>query len=426
MYNIYNIVLIIILILFSPVLIGIFIAGKKFRAGFKQKCGVFSKDLVDIFTSFHIKPVWFHAVSVGECLAIVDMVKIFHDRHPDIPVILSTVTYTGQELAKKHLGKIATIIYYPYDIGFIVSKVINLITPRLVVITETEIWPNFAFNLSMKNIPFVLINGRLSPKSFSNYKKFSFFMKIILNKFSWFYMQSVLDAERIISIGAPKEKVIVAGNLKYDISPKLLPDDIEKLRQNLYLNSNDKVIILGSSHKGEEEILLDIYSRLKKDIQSLKLILVPRHPERYEEVIALLKNYNFKFSLRSKKENFEKASIMLLDTMGELSSFYSVADIAFIGGTMIPKGGHNPLEASIYSVPVVVGPYTFNFSDITTYMLSLNATLQVPDKEELYSVFYRLLTDTGFYNKIKEASKDVFKSNKGATEITLKIIDDLL
>lgn len=426
MYFLYNLILTLVLVLLVPVWAVILLSAKKFRAGFKQKCGFFSADLKHKFVNLTARPVWFHAVSVGECLAVADLVKEFHRRNPAIPLVVSTVTYTGQEIAKTRLGDISTIIYFPYDLWFVVNKVIKMINPALVVIVETEIWPGFSFVLNDRKVPLLLINGRLSPKSYKNYLAFSFFFKSVLRVFTRFLMQSQLDADRIMAIGALKDKVEVVGNLKYDIKAKFTAEDIKNLKRELALSGSDKVLIAGSTHSGEEATVLEVYQILIEDIPELKLILVPRHPERYEEVINLVSAKGLKLARRTLKNSFKDASVFMLDTMGELSGFYSIADVAFIGGSLIEKGGHNPLEPAVYSVPVVVGKHTFNFIDITNYMLEAGAAIQVNTREELLNVFRMLLTNPGFYEKTKMGCLKVFDANCGATEKTLNLIKSLI
>lgn len=426
MSGLYSLLVYFLVIVFAPVWLFILCSKKKFRAGFWQKAGYFSEALKQEINSFSTRPVWFHAVSVGETLAIVDLVKEFKVKNPDIPIVFSTVTYTGQEIAKKQLGDIATIIYFQYDISFIIAKVIRFIKPQLVIIVETEIWPGFSFKLKKENIPLIIVNGRLSPKSFKNYRMFSFFFAHVLDSFTYLLMQAKLDADRIIDIGAKKEKVQVVGNLKYDIKPKFTESDILKLKNELLISGSDKVIIAGSTHSGEEEILLEVYKHLITKLPELKLILVPRHPERYDEVVSLIESKSLAFGRRTLKNTLNDAPIFLLDTMGELSSFYSTADIAFIGGSLIPKGGHNPLEPVVYSVPVVVGAHTFNFLDITNYLVVSGVAIQVATKEELQEVFEKLLFDNLSYKNSQEACKSVFNENRGATEVTLNIMQGLL
>lgn len=409
-----------------PVWVLILLSGKKFRAGFQMKCGFWPSNLVKKLASFSQRPVWFHAVSVGETLAVADLVKEFNTRNPDLPIVFSTVTYTGQQIARKKLGDISEVIYFPFDIGFVTSKVIKYVMPQVVVIVETEIWPGFIGNLAKENIPVILINGRLSPKSSRHYKAFRFFFQHILKDFARFLMQAEIDKQRLIAMGAIESKAQVTGNIKYDIKASFSTEDIDNLKNELTLSKTDKVLIAGSTHHGEEEAVLEAYINLKELFPELKLILVPRHPERYEEVIELLASKNIEPARRSRNETFEKSSVFMLDTMGELSGFYSIADIAFIGGSLIKKGGHNPLEPAVYSVPVIVGPHTFNFVDITKLMVEGGAAIQVQDSIEFKQQIEKLLSDKNYYNQVKDSSLTVFDANRGATEETLSVIQSYL
>lgn len=426
MYVIYNLFLLLLILVLSPVWIIILLSAAKHRAGFLQKLGFLPPQLIDNIKAFKSRPVWFHAVSVGECLAVVDLVTIFHQRFPEIPLVVSTVTYTGQDIAKKRLGNIANIIYLPYDIGFIVNKILKILHPQLFVIVETEIWPNLSFNLFAKKVPLVMINGRISPKSYKNYLNFKFFVSRVLGCFTFFLMQSKIDLERILMMGAPANKVQLVGNLKYDIKAKFTSEDILKLRNELAIKEGDQVLIAGSTHAGEEDIVLNLYIKLKDHLPSLKFILVPRHPERYDEVIDLIKNKNLNFGRRTLKSTFEDSPILLLDTMGELSTFYSISTVAFIGGSLIQKGGHNPLEPAVYDIPVVVGQYTFNFLEISDYMQQSGALIKVQDQNEFYEVLLKLFTDKNYYEASQNSCKQVFKLNSGATERTLSVLASLL
>lgn len=425
MYFFYNFILIILIIILAPAWITALMLVKKFRAGFFQKCGFLDSFIKQRLSNYNIKPVWFHAVSVGECLAIVDLVKKFNSTYPNIPIVISTVTLTGQHIAIKQLGNIATIIYFPFDIGFIVNKVIDIINPQVVMIVETEIWPNFSFLLSRKKIPLVLINGRLSPKSFKNYYRLRLFTSIILSFYSKFLMQSEADADRLIKIGAKKEKVEVIGNIKYDIIQKMTNNDIMQLRNELCIGDNDKIIIAGSTHSSEEAMLISVYKELNRKIDNLKLIVVPRHPERYNEVIALLDEAGFKFGCRSKGNTFEDASILLLDTMGELSKFYSISTIAFVGGSIIPKGGHNPLEPAAYRVPIIMGEHIFNFNDICNYMIDKKALILIKNNVDLASILLTILTDIQLYKQMQDACDKIFESNRGATDLIISYLEKI-
>lgn len=233
-----------------------------------------------------------------------------------------------------------------------------------------------------------------------------------------------MDAERIIKIGADKAKVEVYGNVKYDIQRKLTDDDVLKLRKELELTEADRVIIAGSTHSSEEESVLSAFKELSQEIDNLKLILVPRHPERYQEVVELLTEAGSRFGYRSKKNTFKDVPILLLDTMGELSGFYSISMVAFVGGSLIPKGGHNPLEPALYNVPVIMGEYVFNFSDICNYMVECESLLLVKNSSDLTTTLRRLLTDKLLYVQMQEACSHIFAQNRGATNKILGYLEE--
>lgn len=424
-YAIYNLVLIVLFIVFSPLILAALLWKKKFRAGFFEKCGLFSRFKKDLFEQLE-RPIWFHTVSVGEFLAAQGLIKKFMEENPAQQVVISTVTLTGQTLAQQKLGDRATVFYFPFDIGFIVDSVITVINPKLVVILETEIWPNFSHGLNKKNIPLMTVNGRISPNSYKNYYRFRWILTHVLRNFTVFLMQSEMDADRIKSIGAKEECVKVVGNLKYDITPQLDSEEVDKLKASLWLNPGEQVIIAGSTHHGEEESVLKAYLALREEIPGLKLILAPRHPERHKEVIDLAESAGVKMAYRSRKESFKESSVLFLDTMGELGQFYSLADVAFVGGSLLPKGGHNPLEPAVYQVPTVVGPHTFNFKDITAYMVTLGAVIQTEGEKDLKDMFRTLLLDRDVYEKARSACLKVFEQNRGATDKVLLEIHVLI
>ncbi|MFH0702053.1 MAG: 3-deoxy-D-manno-octulosonic acid transferase [bacterium] len=413
MYFIYNLILILLGIILSPLIILFFILKPKLRAGFWQKIDFYS----DIFKN---KPViWFHAVSVGEVNAIEALVKRVKSEFSEYDLVLTTVTKTGQQVAQNKLGKIVdNIVYFPYDFSFSVKSAIKFINPKIVIIAETEIWPNFSHELNKKKIPLILVNGRISPGSYKQYKKFRFFFKNILENYSLILMQTEEDQKRIIDIGANSDKVEVMGNLKFDFANILDENEVNKLKNSLKLDDK-RLLIAGSTHKNEDEIILSVFKRLKQEFSDLKLIIAPRHPERNSQVLKLISMTGFKFGLKSKNSNFEENDIILLDTMGELGKLYSIAYLAFIGGSFSNTGGHNPLEAAIYGVPVLSGPTVFNFKDIYYYMTNDNAANIVNNEQELYFILHDLLTDQDKYELMNLACKNIFKTNKGALDFAI-------
>ena len=420
MYIIYNIFLLIFLIVFSPIIIIALALKPKLRAGFFPKAGFYKKNLCN-------KPsIWFHAVSVGEVNAVEGIIKKTREIFPEENIILTTVTRTGQEIAHKKLSKtVSRIEYFPYDCLLSVKSAIKSLNPKLVIIAETEIWPNFSKELNNKNIPLIIINGRISPNSYKNYSKIKLFLRKIFDNYTKILMQSDEDAKRIMNIGAKPEKIEVMGNLKFDITGLLTEDEKEKLKADLKIQNN-RLLIAGSTHKGEDEIVLNAFKEIKNRFHDIKLLIAPRHPERNESVLKLISASGFNYGQRSKKENFENKDILLLDVMGELGKLYSVAHIAFLGGSFSNTGGHNPLEAAIYGVPVISGNTVFNFREVYKYMADNKAVCIVENEKGFTDSILELLGNSELYKSSSYNAIAIFKSNSGALDFALGKIRDIL
>lgn len=413
MYTFYNLALIFLSILLSPIILTAFLIKPKFRAGFRQKVGFYKK------LNNGKQSIWFHAVSVGEVNAVEALIKRAKQEFPEFNIVITTVTKTGQQVANSKLKGTADLItYFPYDITFCVNRAIKAFDPKIIVIAETEIWPSFCNRANKKNIPIVLVNGRISPNSYKGYKKLKFFFEKVLSNFSLLLMQSNEDKERIIKIGASPDKTEVMGNLKFDINNLMDISEIKNLKQSLKIN-DCKVIIAGSTHKDEDEIIINAYKMLKAEFDNLKLMIAPRHPERNDNVLKLICQTGLRCGLRSKHSNFKDSDIILLDTMGELSKLYSVADIAFIGGSFSGTGGHNPLEPALYGVPVISGFTVYNFKDIYKYMSDTSAATIVNTQCELFSKIRELLNNKEKYSEASKSCIDIFDKNKGALDYAI-------
>lgn len=388
--------------------------------GFKEKLGLFQTPLLK-----KAKTIAFYGVSVGEVIAIENLIKKTRETFPQINIILLTGTKTGQEIAHKKLGATCDFIsYFPFDFPFCIKLFLKKVKPDAVFVAETELWPNFANIMKKQNLPLFIINGRISDRTYKSYKKLSFFFAPILKKYTNIFTQSKQDNEKLISIGANPKTTAVMGNLKFDIQ-KPNTDELNFDRNSVY-----KILIAGSTHSGEDEIILEVFEKLKKEHQELKLIIAPRHPERNESVFKLLQKTGFSCGKRSEKANFEQNEVILLDTMGELGKFYSVCDIAFIGGSFNKKGkgigGHNPLEATIFNKPTVSGPSTHNFKDIYSILTSSDAGKIVKTPEELKDYIKMLLENEAFYQKVTKDCENVFEENKGALEFVIKVLQTLV
>lgn len=415
----YNLALFLGLILLWPVWVGMLAFIPKMRAGFWEKLGFYPSTLEARLSAKtgRKKRVWFHAVSVGEFNAIRALAA---DLHGPFEVVISCTTRTGHDLAQKTFPEIP-VLYFPFDLRAVLDRALALVQPDLVVLTETELWPNFIDKVTHSaNVPLILINGRLSPGSFQGYWKIKRIMKPCLQQITHCYMQTQGDADRIQQLGdlAP-ERVTVAGNLKFDLNPVVNPDKRVLLGQLLNIQAGDTIITLASTHSGEDQPLLESYLKLKKDFPELKLILAPRHPERVGEIKSILNTMALSYSIRSQlsPENPNQQPIVVLDSIGELLTVYSFSTVAVMGGSFIERGGQNPLEPLSQRVPVVFGPHMYNFAAISQMVLESKAGFQVQSAEELALPLTELLTQPEIYDTVAEHGLQLLESNRGAKNL---------
>ena len=327
---------------------------KKYFSSFWQRLGWLSFEERNIEGS-----IWIHAVSVGEVLAVIPLARALKTRWPARPLFISTTTQTGRALAKSRLMDLATPFYFPFDWRFSVKRTLAKIRPDAVLIAETEIWPNFLRECFRNRVSILLVNGRVSDRSLRRYRWILPIMRNTIRYFNALCMQTEMDRQRILSLGALPERTEVCGNLKYDLSP---PDEVSLLvtryRHLLNLPDNALIVVAGSTMKGEEEQVLFAFDSLKRQCTSAVLILAPRHPERFREVEQLLLSRPTPFAKRSSVGGDPASTpvdIWLLDSMGELATIYALADIVFIGGSLVPRGGHNILEPALFKKPVLFG-----------------------------------------------------------------------
>ncbi len=357
-----------------------------------------------------------HGCSVGEITAVEDLIKRIKRDFPDNKLIVTTSTLTGQEIAKKKFSEIADYItFFPFDIQSSVKRFLKRINPSVVLIAETEIWPNFAYNCKKNNIPLYIINGRISDSSFGMYRIGKLFFKEVFNFYSGIFTQSNEDSKKFVSLGMNSNKVEFMGNLKFGI---VKTDSEIDLGQNGY-----KVWLAGSTHKPENSIVIDTFSKLKNDHAELKLLIAPRHLERVSDIESLCDKYNLKYGKRSNSDVFsDNVDVIILDTLGELKYMYSISYIAFIGGSFNKTGGHNPLEASICRVPVLSGPQIFNFKDIYSILTKAGAAKIVKTQHDLYDEMNKLLNNESVYIDAQNACDGVFKEQQGATDFVINIL----
>jgi 3-deoxy-D-manno-octulosonic-acid transferase len=417
MYIIYNILLVLATIILSPVILFKLATVPKYRGGISQKFGRLRKGVLKVIRGS--RPIWVHAVSVGEVMAAHPLIRELKKKYPRRKLILSTVTVTGNYTARQRVPEADAVFYFPFDYPFIVRRVIRRINPVAVLVAETELWPNFFRQLRKAGIPSAVINGRISPHSYKNYMKFRWFFRQVFSSVDVFCMQSEADAGRIREIGAAPEKVIVTGNLKFD-------QRVPALRQApLSIPAGRPVITAGSTHRGEETALLDIHAKLKLKFPGLLLIIAPRHPERFDEVEGIINKAGYECQRRTTLKGAAK-EVLLLDTIGELRSFYAVCDIAFVGGSLVKVGGHNLLEPASMKKPVIFSRYMFNFKEISEALITAGGGIMVKDKDELSVQIDKLLSDRALAKSIGERAFAVIAANSGATRKTIDAVSGFI
>jgi 3-deoxy-D-manno-octulosonic-acid transferase len=409
----YNVILTCFLILHIPYLLLQSLLRKRPQKLMKERLGSFP----DLSSK---KPIWIHAASVGEVLCSIPLLKRIKKEVPDCEIVLTTMTFTGNETAKKLIPEADRILFFPMDHPFTIRRALRKIGPRLLLIAETELWPNLLRSCGRKQIPVVLFNGRISEKSFRGYLLLKSFFKRCMKDISLFLMQTEEDRSRIIEIGAPPERTKVAGNIKFDqFFPSLTRETTVGLSGSLGLQGNEIILIAGSTHQGEEEIFIRLFRDLRKADPHLILILAPRHLDRLDEVEKVLRNEGLSWKRRSSlsgQDRKEISGVILLDTMGELMRLYSLGTIVFIGGSLVPVGGHNPLEPLFFKKCVLFGPHMFNFLEISRRLIAEGGAILVNDREELSSQLKRLLSDEKARNEVGENGYRFLQKHRGATE----------
>ncbi len=412
MFLIYNLLSLLSLIVYFPLLL--------FKKGPEDRLLYLSERLG--ITKYEDTDIWVHAVSVGEVIASLPFLKTLKKELPEIKVVFSTTTYTGQKIAREKFPEANRIMYMPWDTGFCINKAVKFLKPKIFITIETELWPVLFRKLKKAGSHIVLVNGRISPESFKGYKRLKFFMKRLLSLVDFLYMQGNGDAERIIAIGAKPEKVKVMGNLKFDAEFHK-PHEFAEWMNRL----DGQVLVAGSTHKGEEEIILDSYETIKKSIDNLKLILAPRHPERFNEAERILKERKIDYIKRSQisDDGPQITGVILLDTIGELPQIFSKASVTFIGGSLLPFGGHNILEPAYWGKPIIFGPHMENFP-IAKKFLKDEAALMVKNSAEVAAAIEDLLKNTEKAKQMGLKAKAIINSNTGAVERAVGLVRSFL
>jgi 3-deoxy-D-manno-octulosonic-acid transferase len=382
--------------------------------------------------------IWLHCVSVGETEAARPLVRALLDKFPSYRLVVSTTTVTGQRIARDAFGRdAAAVFYFPIDWAWTVRRVLLTLQPAAVLIMETELWPHLLRECHRRAIPVALINGRISITSFRRYKLIRSFIRGLLNHLSIALMQSEQDATRIRELGIPNDRVLMPGNLKFDSAEGPIDSTAtENLRHRFGCDRTTRLIVAASTHAPEEQVVIDAFKQLKNSQTSYqaRLLIAPRHPERFGEVASLLQGSGLTWSRRSAASRVEdrNCEVILLDTIGELRAAYPLADVAFVGGSIAPHGGHNILEPSAQGVCVITGTHMHNFAAITKAMLDEDAIVQIPKVStsaapaELAAAINALLSNDSLRRNIGQRALMVCDRNRGATEQTLQMIAGLL
>jgi len=426
MLHIYSFLLLIAFFLLSPLFL---VRREKYAAGFMQRLGYLPER-----PDKNSKALWIHCVSVGEVNAARKLVDLLRTELKNHPIVISTTTKTGQDLALDVFkGKAEIVFYFPYDWKFIVRRALRKINPSLVLLMETELWPNFIAESDRAGVPTVLLNGRLSQKSFDRYRRINLFLSPVLRKIRLALMQAPRDAERIEQLGIPSERVSVPGNLKFDQDPLESNALTDSFRERFAFDGVVPLIVAASTHDPEEKILLEAFRELRKTI-AVRLMIAPRHPQRFDAVARIAAISGLSTVRRSQEPNpaDAMADVVILDSIGELRSVYPLATLVFCGGSLIPHGGQSMLEPASEGKPIVTGFHTYNFANAVEVFAFHDAIVTLPElgiadaPSQLSSTFYNLISNPELMMKIGTNAKEVMDRNRGASEKTLDALRRLL
>ncbi len=385
----------------------------------KERFGVFPNPNFE-------KSILIHAVSVGEVNAAIPLIKALMESYADYDFVITTVTPTGSDRVQQIFGNQVFHLYLPYDLSGAVKRFLRKIKPEIAVVMETEIWPNLFRFCKKRHIPIVVANARLSELSLKGYKWVQSLATMAVNNTKFVAAQTKTDAARMIRLGCDADKIYVVGSLKFDI---IIEDDIIKKGQTIHehVAQNHLIWIAASTHQEDEEEILDAYEMLKKQYPQLLLIIVPRHPERFQVTTAACIQKGFNTQLRSKIGLYDiNADVFVVDTMGEMLEFYAASDIAFVGGSIANIGGHNVLEAAIFKLPVLVGPNTHNFAEITQLLHDCGGSQLVNNSQDIVREMQKLIENPALRKKMGNAAFKLVEENRGAVELTMKLIANAL
>lgn len=373
-----------------------------------------------------LRPIWIHAVSVGETMAAVPLVRALQEQLGGVDVLLTTSTLTGADTVVRMLGATVQHAYFPYDLPQVLERFLTHFQPRMLVVMETELWPNTFTACRRRALPIVLANARLSARSMAGYRRFATLSRDTVRSIDHIAAQTNEDAARFIALGADAHRIAVIGSLKFDLDlPASVHEQAAAVRRDLGINR--PLLIAASTREGEEELVLDAFLEIERQLPQSLLLLVPRHPQRFDQVAQLCASRGLRCRRRSQSSVCTpEDQIYLLDSMGELPRHYAAADVAFVGGSLLPFGGHNVLEPAALGTPVLVGPHTFNFAEIVRLLHEAGGLLVVDDAQQLASAAVNWLRDSNERDRVGALACDIVHRHRGATHRTVGVIGDLL
>lgn len=418
MYALYSFITALLVLLASPLFLWRGLRTGKYLATLRERMGL----KADAAAAAAPGGIWVHAVSVGEVLAARPLVERLKQRFPQRPVFVSTTTLTGNAVARQSLSAADGLFYAPFDWALPVRRALARIQPQLLVLMETELWPNLIHEASRRGTRIAVVNGRISPRSLRRYLWVRWLLTRVLGHVDLFLMQSDAHADRIRQMGAPAERVRASGNLKFDLSRANGAGALQAL-----VPPGEPLFVAGSTMAGEEEAVLAAFRGLRESFPGARLVVAPRHPERWNAVFATIAASGLRCARRSALEvPWVEPEILLLDTLGELGGLYALATIVFVGGSLVPTGGHNILEAAVYGKAVVVGPHMHNFQEITELFLAEQALVQVPAADALPAAVLGLAQDPARRTRIGEAARQLVDRHRGAVDRTVDALAGLL
>jgi 3-deoxy-D-manno-octulosonic-acid transferase len=428
MYSLYSVLVLIVAVIASPWFIYQALRYKKYVGSLGQRMGY----LPVSFNMDGDESIWIHAVSVGEVLTARPLISELKRRYPNLRMFLSTTTMAGQQLARRSVQDVDAVFYFPFDLGFVVKRTLDLVRPKLFIMMETEIWPNLLRECRARGIKTAVVNGRISARSFPRYKMIRPMMRRVMDHIDRFLVQSEESARRFIDLGADPARVVVTGSLKFDSlelsSTALQARARDRVLRYFRVPSTRLVIVAGSTMKGEEAQVLRAFRKVRAAAPNTLLVLAPRNPERFGEAESLARSEGWKVARRSDLavDSEPRVDIVIVDTIGELATIYQIATIVFVGGSLVATGGHNVLEPAVFGKPIVFGPHMQNFREIADAFVTNGAGVQLSGDDELEETFLSLMSDPVRRARLGAAARALVEANRGANDKSITVLAALL